>query len=509
MSKSVGLVVSFLALPVMIVTAADVAPATAAPAAAPVVAAPAVAAPAPAAAPAVAAPAIAAPAAAPAPAVAVEKKDVSPFRLGFDERLRWEETDKIPVVTSASAGTKSSYYRFRTRLWAELDIVPNVTFGGRLANEFRRWSEPNKRGAADASTYVFPDELLVDSLYLQAKNLAGFDFKVGRQDITDLSSRIIYDGTAEDGSRSIYFNAVRVTYKGIEKTTIDALGMYVRPQDAYAMDSVDRDLTGFTSSYDNMSESGAGLYVKNSSVKELPVEIYGFYKRESAWNSSTNGVSSLKAWQTRSTVIANAKSDIGLGGFKVKPDFGGGVKGRLEAAYEFGKRGDADISAYMGDAGLSYDLPVAQTLKPTIEGSWYYLSGDDSSSSKDEGWDPLWARYPQDSEALVLTYSRGKWSNLSMPTAKASMDVVKDVRASLAASIISAPEKSATGSEMGNLYVAKLEFANLASGMLSKTPGKTDKLTGHLWFEMLDPGNYFKSGSEMAYFARAQLTYTY
>jgi len=35
-----------------------------------------------------------------------------------------------------------------------------------------------------------------------------------------------------------------------------------------------------------------------------------------------------------------------------------------------------------------------------------FLSGDDPDSETDEGWDPLWARWPQWSELYVYTYAR-------------------------------------------------------------------------------------------------------
>jgi len=38
---------------------------------------------------------------------------------------------------------------------------------------------------------------------------------------------------------------------------------------------------------------------------------------------------------------------------------------------------------------------------------------------------------------------------------------------------------------------------------------KKDKLTGHLWLEMLDPGSYYKAQDEEAYFARWQLQYAF
>ncbi|MBA4388732.1 MAG: hypothetical protein C0404_12175 [Verrucomicrobia bacterium] len=482
------------------------------------------------------APAAAAPAAAPvvkapaadvaAPAAAVKDAPAS-FRFGLDERIREEITDGISSTpsTAASKIVKNDYFRFRTRLWAEFDPMNNVTVRARIANEWRKWQDPDKAGVADCATYAFPDEFVVDTLYLQVK---GFmpngkgQIRIGRQDITDLSGRIIMDGTPEDGSRTMFFNAVRITCDTIQDTTIDLVGIYNTPKDVIPLNQVEttpkertdgRDLTGFTGGFDEMTESGGGIYLKNKSIKDLPCEVYGFYKQESEWNDTTAATNSkgtytvTKDWQTGDVAkkcIVNAKSDIYVAGAKVQPQLAKGLKGSAEAAYEFGERGSADLAAYMMDVGLSYVLPVSESMAPTICASWYYLSGDDpTTANKDEGWTPPWARYPQDSEILVLTVPRGKWSNLSMPTAKFVVAPCKFAKVTLAASLCTAPEASATGDEIGWLYLARADMT-IKEGLLKKN----DKLTALIHYEVLEPGDYFVS-QDQAYFARFEVGYVY
>lgn len=439
---------------------------------------------------------------APAPAApAAASEAPAKFRFGGDERIRLEVTDKIPVGFTG----KNEYYRFCTRLWAEFDIIEKVTLRARIANEWRKWQEPDKSGVADVATYAFPDEFVVDNLSLSfVCPLTGADIKLGRQDIFDINSRILMDGTPEDGSRTYFFDAARVTYKGFKDTTVDVLGIYNQPEADLVIEPLDRELTGFTGSIDDMTESGGAIYVKNSSVKTLPCEVYGVYKQESEWNQTTNSYKGY-GWQTlEADKTVNAKSDIYTVGLKLKPDLGGGVKGSAEAAYQFGERGDADIGAYMFDANVTYMLPVVPAMKPTVCATWYYLTGDDASTTgKDEGWDPLWARWPQNSELLVFVFPRGKWSNISMPGVKASICPHKRVKTTLTAEHCTAPEGSATGDEIGWLYTARVDY-DIAESLLLKK----DKLGAYVLLEVLDPGDYYTS-TDTAYFLRTQLLYTF
>jgi hypothetical protein len=462
-----------------------------------------------------------------APAAAVASTDApASFRWGFDERIREESLDNLPTGVTG----KNNYYRFRTRLWAEFDPMENVTLRVRVANEFRKWVDPDKSGVVQSSTYAFPDEFVLDNLSIEVKNLPGkASVKIGRQDIMDLGTgKIFMDGTPEDGSRTYYFDAIRATIKSVPDTTIDVIGIYDPPKDMLSINppetaasekSNGRELTGFTAKQDEMTESGGGVYVRNSSVKSMPVEAYGIYKRESKWfdrtaTTNASGVYTVKKdWQTGDTVnkcIVNDSSDIETLGVRLVPDFGSGVTGNFEGAYQFGKRGDSDIQAYMFYVGVRYDLPCAQVVKPSVDAYWYYLSGDDPSTpNKDEGWDALWSRYPQNCEGLMYTLSRAKWSNLSMPMGRLTFVPSvfgRELKTTLGAGYLTAPEKDGlgkgTGDVVGWLYQYKTEAVLAKNQWL-----KNDKLTAHLMLDLIDPGNYYPTTTDNFYFARVEVAY--
>ena len=212
-------------------------------------------------------------------------------RVGGDLRLRQEYFDKIPISKDPPGVTRAgenNYFRMRTRLWTEIDLSQDVLFKVRAVNEFRHWQRPDQAGKPDNATYDFPDEVVLDNLFLEVRNLMDqkIDLRVGRQDLMYGNGMVILEGTPKDGSRTTYFNAAKLTVREIPDTTVDFLAIYNDPEDELAMNSTDRDLTGLVSGNNEMRESGGGFYLKNKSIKDLPLEVYGLYKNESDWDQA-------------------------------------------------------------------------------------------------------------------------------------------------------------------------------------------------------------------------------
>ena len=426
------------------------------------------------------------------------------FRWGADERIREEYFDNIPIKADPPGVTRSgdnNYFRFRTRVWSEYDPFQNVTLRLRAVNEFREWDRPENSSTKQRSSYQFPDEVVFDAISVEIRDLFTdkLDLKVGRQDLIYGTGKVILEGTPKDGSRTIYFNAAKATWKGVKDTTIDLIGIYDPSQDELAIDDADRDLTGFTSNNDDMDESGVVLYMKNKSAPAFPYEVYGIYKRESDWNRISG-----------TTTTAVDALDLGTAGFRLLPAFSEALKGNIEVAYQRGERGDQDVSGYMIDAFLTCALPMMEEMKPAVDFGVYYLSGDDPDTSDDEGWNPLWARYPQYSELYVYAWdadAAGRWSNLSMPHAGVTLSPVKWLKTSAMVGYMFAPESDGPGGgdERGLLAVLKNEFTFGENLLIHK-----DKLTGHLWLEVLEPGNYYSTQeNDTAVFARWEIAYSF
>ena len=448
----------------------------------------------------------------------------SKCRFGGDERIREEAFDDIPINApppGLARGGHNDYFRFRTRLWNEDDLGPNTTFRIRAVNEFREWYEPQHYPSAQRSNYNFPDEVTFDTLYLDFRNLMQdkLDLRVGRQDLMYGTGKVILEGTPKDGSRTIYFNAIKATWKGVKDTTIDVFGIYNPGKDPLAINDADRDLDGQTADNADAAESGAGIYVKNKSSEQLPFEVYAIYKNEENYEtpatpdptSPTGFKAPTKAWQKLDPVngmIDDPSLDIGTFGFRLMPVFSDRLTGNLEAAYQVGQRDTEDQHGYMVDAFLTYQVQFLKSLKPAVDYGLYYLSGDDPKTKADEGWDPLWARYPQYSELYIYGYDAdgaGRWSNLSMPHAGLTFYPADWLKTTAMVGYMYAPEADGPGGghERGWLGVVKGEFT-----IKEKILTKTDKLTGHLWLEVLEPGDYY-SENQTGWFARWEVAYEF
>ena len=449
--------------------------------------------------------------------------DTIKFRFGGDERIREEAFDSIPIKADppgVTRGGANNYFRFRTRVWGQANANDKLILNVRAANEFRLWDKPSPRPALQRSNYDFPDEVVFDTLNLQLRNLFNdnLDLCLGRQDLMYGNGRVMLDGTPKDGSRTIYFNAIKATWKGIPDTTVDILGIYNPSKDKLAINDSDRDLTGLTSANDDMDESGGGVYVKNQSSKRLPFEAYGLYKREShyeiaATKDAKTGLFKPPplAWQSLDAargMIDVPPLNLGTFGFRLMPLFNDELSGNLEAALQVGEQGGENVMAYMVDAALTEQLPWCTAVVPALSAGFYYLSGDDPATGRNEGWNPLWARWPQYSELYVYAFDAdgaGRWSNLMMPHLDFVMSPATWLKTTVMGGYMTAPVADGPGGghNRGWLGVIKGEFT-IKEKMLTSC----DALKGHLWLEVVKPGDYYKV-SDTAYFARWELAYSF
>jgi len=445
-----------------------------------------------------------------------------PFRYGADERARWEYFDHIPSkvdVPDYSRNGENDYFRFRTRIWSELDLFPSVTAKARIVNESRSWFYPNMSQKPQRSSSEWPDEWVFDNLYLEARDLLDktVDIRAGRQELLYGNGRVLMDGTPGDGSRTLYFNAVKATIKSIPDSQLDLFGIYNPPEDQWAINGAQRDLSAFSKAPNGVTESGAGMYLKNSTLKNLPFENYLIYKRESAYDQAVKPDATGKfappafAWQTVDTsakVLRNPDNDIETAGFRLMPVFSDTVSGNLEVAGQYGQHGDTEMHGFMVDAYLAQKFSTT-TASPILKGGIYLLSGDNPKTATDEGWNPLWARCPQSSELFVFAYdaeqSAFRWSNLIDPNLSLSITPAKWAKTTASAHYLAAFEADGNGGGRGRGWLGQLrqEFT-----LAENTLRPKDKLTTYFLVECLEPGNYYKN-KDMAIFARWEMLYVF
>jgi hypothetical protein len=415
---------------------------------------------------------------------------------GADFRAREENINNLPSF--AGPGTHQDYFRFRTRVWGELGDG-DVHLYSRLANEWRRYTVPNHR-----QNYAWPDEAVVDNLYLDVKGLFWdrVSLRVGRQDLMYGAGRVVLEGTPMDGSRTLFFDAVKATVQLTPATKLDLLGIFNSPKTDLAIHNSNHELTSLSAMTPNeLTEAGAGMVLNTSSLPKIPTEFYYFWKRESDWLNAG---------------VEQPGRDVHTLGFRSTPKIGSQIDGDFEAAVQFGRtENHKDIRAGMAFAGACWTLPVSTTWKPYIKPGCYYLSGDNNSADGTiHAWDPIWARYPQFSELYVLVYNGqygiGYWSNLIYPHVETGVKIAPQHRVFVSTGALLAAAKDSADHpderDRGWLTIFKYEFPLLS-------PCKDDGadlfrrrfgLSGHLLAEFFTPGSYYAHDS-MAYFLRWEM----
>lgn len=420
-------------------------------------------------------------------ALADEPAVESKMDWGGDVRLRSVYFNDIPYKGGTTArGSDNSFQRYRTRLWGELRATDSLTFNARLVNEFRTYQNASKTPGSSAWNSL--DEIVFDHLYFDWSPAGDWTVRVGRQDLIYGTGKVILEGTAKDGSRTIYFDAIKASYTGLPDTTVDFLGMYTHGDDPLAMHSEDRDVVGKGPGQYAGAEAGGGVYLKNNSFEDYPFETYYLVKTK------------------EESIGTHDDTDRHVLGMRIMPQLSDSVDANLEMASQFGE----EIDAYMIDAQLNWHLS-SEGAKPCLGMGWYHLSGDDPSTTKDEGWNPMWARWPQYSELYVYSYDTdgaGRWSNISMPHIDFSFHPTAKIQTSCLLGYMFAPEKdSVTDGRNRGLLATIWNRFTIKENLWTEG----DKLAGHVLIEAMDPGDYYtqEQRHSTAFFGRVELNYSF
>ncbi|RKX42521.1 MAG: hypothetical protein DRP64_09720 [Verrucomicrobia bacterium] len=404
-------------------------------------------------------------------------KEVNEFKWGGDFRFRTVYFDNIPYandfpgVGKEARGGANSFQRYRTRIFGEYHPNEDLYFRGRLVNEWRT----SQNGSAADGWDAF-DETVIDNLFVDYKHDM-FDVRLGRQDLIYGTGKLILDGTPKDGSRTIYFDAAKVAYKGIDNTTVDFLAMYTHAKDPLALHSQDRDIVGYAgpaNPYEGV-EAGGAVYIKNKTYEDLPWEAYWIIKTDQQLPTD----------------------EVNTVGTRLMPKWADGTfDGNLEMAYQ----STTGTDAFMVDALVNWNIMEDQKGKLGL--GWYHLSED---------WNPVFARWPQYSELYVYSYDTtgaGQWKNVSMPHIDFSISPMKNYKADFLLGYMFAPENDGLGSghNRGLLFTWWNRFT-----IKEQLFSQRDKLSGHILFEMMQPGAYYDADQRdhIATFLRFELNYAF
>ena len=429
------------------------------------------------------------------------------FNVGADERIRHEIVNGLPRGGRSGRGVAdgTNWIRFRTRTWGFVE-GERFRLYGRFGNEFRLY--PTESGPSGSTrNWRFPDELYVDNLYIDLKDLfdGWFDLRAGRQDFLGSeaygSKRIIGDGTPGDDSRSDYFDAIRARIKFTETEKLDVLAIW--NGDEYMLHwgdhgGIDREPNTIVQGSSGLTECGGGLYHRSRTLDWMPVDAYWIYKHESSAFASDGREIGGRDFHTFGTLL--------------RPKFTKNLGGEFELAWQTGTR---DTGAYVGGhmvyAAIDWDFRPGRTLDPWLRGSCYYMSGDkhgDGEDDTDYAWNPIWARWPQFSDLWVKSFFHGiaYWSNLIYPAMEAGLRHDGLGSVSLAMGPLLAAVDDGAGHGDGGCYIGWLSSIKIEVPILKGLwDGRGEVLT-HVRAELLNPSAAYLESTRPACYFRWDIT---
>ncbi|MEN6312595.1 MAG: hypothetical protein ABFD80_13790 [Acidobacteriota bacterium] len=406
-----------------------------------------------------------------------EEKAPARFTLTFAERFRYESWDNAINLDDASA-ENYAYTRNKTTLGLRWLAPANLEFAAKVTNEFRVYLAPKDK--------VFGwHEVFFDNLYAKWRVPGGFPLTVtaGRQDIFLGEGFVIADGTPLDGSRSFYFNAVRLDYDFLPGQKLIFF--------AHTMNETDRLLPV--------------IHDRGQALVEQPERAVVLY-----YAGTLNKIK-LDAYFIRKSINApdpdEIRSRISTWGLRAQVPIVAPLVLTAESAAQTGSYGEASRAAFGGIAHLDFTpkwrLPYLKTL--TVGG--ICLTGDDPETAKMEGWDPLFSRWPKWSEGYIYPFIRESrvayWSNLNSLYGSLAFDFGSRANATLTLHRLGADKAQlgafpgGLGPERGMLFVSRLNFT------ISKI------FSGHLQWDHFDPGDFYAAGADGFNWIRFELMLRY
>jgi hypothetical protein len=427
------------------------------------------------------------------------KNPVSWLSWGADLRIRDEYLENTISLDHDAPLHEQNWIRFRSRLWASLKPVDDLSINARVTAEPREITRPYYKAVHSQPKFVGLDwtEGIIDNLNIKWANAFGqpVTFTIGRQDVMfgdPLNWWLVADGTPLDGSRTCFLDAGRVTVNLTDcKTTLDALYIEQSASNDRWLPIINNQMKPLT----DQNERGAIFYLSNKSVGKTQVDAYFMWKDD--WNPKTP---------------AGEEGDIYTVGGKVTGNITENLRYSVEGACQFGRKalsGAAakDIDAFGVNDRLTYLFK--DSLNNQVRFCHEYLSGDDpATAGKNEQFDLLWGRWPRWSELYIQSYIKesrlAQNDNLHRFGPGWSITPVKDLTFSADYNAVFADQGktsggsfSSTGGDFRGHYlqaILKYKF--------------NDHLSAHLWGEFFWAGDFYAKHDLFEYL-RAEVYLTF
>lgn len=327
------------------------------------------------------------------------------LRFDADHRSRFVYWDEGLFPDDGWVGMFS---RHRTR--AGVTWTPSTEWQVRavLANEFFSWY---RNPAVPDFTL---DEIFFDNLYIRwtPGNLP-LTITAGRQNMRFGDGFIIMDGGPLDGSRSIYFNALRADVQPAAGHNISLFAVHQPEQDDILprISDAERELQ-------EAPIDAAGFYYSTTNILPLNVDVYYLAARsEHDFPDALGG--------------GTVRDILHTPGLRLTGAVGRGFHLTAEGAYQGGTRKidyveGAPVSSarrsWAWHASLRWNPAFAAEQGLDVEAGYYQYSGGvlGGEEAVIQDWNPLFGRWPIWSESFIYTLLplRGGiayWSNVAAP----------------------------------------------------------------------------------------------
>ena len=400
--------------------------------------------------------------------------------IGFEQRVRNENWNNI-LDYSDKTDDQRNQIRYRTRLWSSFHLSPKLDVNVGLDQETNEIIVPR-------TPFKF-DEIIFESFNLDFHDVLtpGLSLKIGRQNLMKDDGWLFIEGNPWDGSRSVYSNAFDLTYER-GKSKFESIGVWNPSHDRFLprIHNVYRQLVEW-------DEQAIGGTLTHSPRKDTDLEAYYFLKKE------------YHDIRAASNPQFQPDRHVHTAGGRFVRRFKGDLKFVAEGDEQWGRdHAGVDIRGWGAYTNLRKNLKAPG--KPYVQAGWYGFSGDDpATKGTNEGWDPLFSRWPAWSELYIYSQLKekgvGYWTNLSMWQAETAFSPWKDANWRFTYYRMDALQRYpgsqaifGPGTGRGNMFQSRLDFK------------LSPQLRGHALYEAMLPGSYYRVG-DMGYFLRFEMIY--
>ena len=439
-----------------------------------------------------------------APPAEVEKKDGWSFAAGADLRVRQEIMDNIPGLPGGGLLSRAPYskvrnhIRFRPDVWAELKAGDDWRFFAKLTDEFRANITPKNH------SNTFPDELIVENLFFEGKNLFdGFlDICAGRQNLYKLYGldHIFVDGTPGDGSRTTYADMVNLALHVDDVSELDFFALYNADSNQLRWGTRRgryKRLSGLGGGAEpEMDDWGWGAIWRSKIGTAFDYDIFAMQKNTASFHRGG---------------VKHPRTQRNMFGFKTVPHITDNFNLQFEGMGQLGRNGEDDVlSGWSAYAGGEWRDMAKKEWQPFMRLGFHYMSGDKDAAEEDGGhraWDPMWARGVNDSELFLYGthYGAAWWSNMLYLKATAGYEIGKyhDIVVSTGPMFAAVQDDlgGGDGTFKGMLSMIRYDFPIY---LTDKVGPRGIQVFGHVLFELFNPGDYFET-DRPSWFFRWQL----